>query len=136
MGRQVWNLRAPRCAKAVERAMWSGGDRFGFRVVHFAILRDHIHLIVEALDRSALSKGMKGLGVRIARRLNRMMRRQGRVLVDRYHEHILKTPTEVKNARHYLLKNAWKHYGVGGPDELAPAVALYAPHTFMLRMLQ
>jgi REP element-mobilizing transposase RayT len=116
--------------------MWSGGERFGFRVVHFAILRDHIHLIVEAVDRSALSKGMKGLGVRIARRLNRMMRRRGRVLVDRYHEHILKTPTEVKNARHYLLKNAWKHYGVGGPDELAPAAALYAPRTFMLRMLQ
>jgi hypothetical protein len=136
MGRDVWNLRAPRCASGLARAMWSGGDRFGFRLVHYAILRDHVHLIVEAEDRLALSKGMKGLGVRIARFMNGIMKRSGRVIRDRYHEHILKTPTEVRNARHYLLRNAEKHYGLGGTDELAPVRAVVAPRTFMLRLQQ
>ena len=58
------------------------------------------------------------------------------MVVDRYHEHILRTPTEVKNARHYLVRNAFKHYGMEGPDELAPGVALYGPRTFLLRMVQ
>ena len=134
--REVWNLRAPRCASGLAKALWSGGDRFGFRLVHYAILRDHIHLIVEAEDRTALSKGMKGLGVRIARFMNRIMKRSGRVLIDRYHEHILKTPTEVRNARHYLLNNVYKHYGIPGPDHLAPVKALYVPQTHMLRLQQ
>ena len=93
-------------------------------------------MIVEAEDRVALSKGMKGLGVRIARFMNRVMKRSGRVISDRYHEHVLRTPTEVKHARHYLLKNVEKHYGMPGPDHLAPVRALYAPRTFMLRMQQ
>jgi REP element-mobilizing transposase RayT len=116
--------------------MWAGGERFGFRLVHYAIMRDHIHLIVEAVDREALSKGMKGLGVRIARCVNRVMGRSGRVIGDRYHEHVLKTPAEVKRARTYLMTNAFKHYRVGGADELAPRRAVFAPRTFMLRMQQ
>ena len=72
---------------------------------------NHIHLIVEAPDRKALTRGMQGLGVRIARALNRVMKRHGRVVSDRYHAHILKTPSEVKRARHYLLTNARHHYG-------------------------
>src|SRR2546421_11590074 len=65
--REGGNLRAPRCASGLARAMWSGGDRVGVRLVHYAILREHIHLIVEAGERTALSKGMKGLGGRVAR---------------------------------------------------------------------
>src|SRR6266850_2167910 len=79
-------------------------------------------------------EGMKGPGVRIARFMNRIMKRSGRVLVDRYHEHILKTPTEVRNARHYLLNNVEKHYGIPGPDHLAPVRPLYVPQTHMLRL--
>ena len=54
---------------------------------------------------------MKGIGVRISPRLNRVMKRQGRVMGDRYHAHILRTPAEVKRARTYLLDDAREHYG-------------------------
>src|SRR5256885_8498269 len=93
--REVWNLRAPRCASGLAKTLWSGGDRFGFRLVHYAILRDQIHLILEAEDRSALSKGKKGLGGRIPAVMNRIMKEDGRVINDRYYQHILKTPTQV-----------------------------------------
>lgn len=76
------------------------------RIVHFALMIRHLHLIVEAKDRDALSRGMQGFGVRLARRLNKELGRRGRVLRDRYHEHILRTPREVRNALCYVLRNS------------------------------
>ena len=133
MERGVWNLRSKRSFSRLATAMWRGSDRFGFRLVHYAVMGDHVHLIVEANDRRALGRGMKGLGVRIARSLNRMMERQGRVLADRYHAHILRTPTEVKHARAYLLTNAQKHYRVEYPDPFASTTPLTPPQSWLLK---
>jgi hypothetical protein len=77
---------------------------------------------------------MKGLGVRIARRLNRMMSRRGRVLGDRYHLHILKTPTEVRHAVHYLRNNARHHYGLVEPDPFAGS--FLPPRTWLMRQVE
>jgi putative transposase len=136
MHRDVYNLRSQRCFSVLARAMWAGGDRFGFRLVHYSVMGNHMHLLVEASDRRALGRGMKGLGVRIARGLNRVMQRRGTVLGDRYHSHILKTPTEVKNARHYIMTNAHKHYDCVGPDRFASRSPLVLPQTWMLRRLE
>ena len=63
------------------------------------------------------------------------MRRQGQVLDDRYHGHILRTPTEVRRARDYLLQNARHHYGLahGDADAFASHSAVVAPRTWLLR---
>ena len=133
MQRGVWNLRSGRSARALAPALFKRAVREGFRLVHFALMGDHIHLMVEASDRVRLARGMQGLGVRIARALNRMMKRDGRVIAKRYHAHILKTPTEVRYARNYLLRNAHKHYGWKGPDPFAPRRALAEPRTWLMR---
>jgi hypothetical protein len=78
---------------------------------------------------------MNGLGVRVAKRLNRVMRRGGKVLDDRYHAHILRTPTEVRRARAYLLQNARRHYGIVVPDRYTSTVAVIEPDTFLMRRL-
>ena len=52
---------------------------------------------------------MKGLGVRLARGLNKLWGRWGRVVKDRYHDRVLKTPREVRNALVYVLHNVKKH---------------------------
>jgi putative transposase len=96
---------------------------------------NHVHLLVEAKDEKALSRGMNGLGVRVAKRLNRVMRRAGKVLEDRYHAHILRTPTEVRRARAYLLQNARRHYGLIVPDRYTSTVAVIEPDTFLMRRL-
>src|SRR5215471_1006304 len=131
----VWNLRSRRCFGALARAFWGGADRFGFRLVHYSVQGNHVHLLVEARDEKALSRGMNGLGVRVARGLNRVMRRRGKVLDDRYHGRILRTPTEVGRARAYLLQNARKHYGLVVADPYTSTVALVAPFTFLLRRM-
>jgi REP element-mobilizing transposase RayT len=132
MDREVWNLRSRRCFSVMQRAMYAGALRFGFRLVHYAVMGNHVHLIVEAPDRKALGRAMKGLGVRIARALNRVMKRHGRVIGDRYHAHILKTPSEVRRARAYQLTNARHHYGYAHDDPFASRGSVVAPRTWLL----
>jgi REP element-mobilizing transposase RayT len=119
----VWNLRSQRCFTRREH----------FRLVHFAVMGNHLHVLVEASDREGLTRGMQGLGIRIARALNHLMQRRGRVVDDRYHAHILRTPTEVRHARRYLLNNAARHYGSVGTDAFASQRPLVPPRTWLLR---
>ena len=120
--REVWNLRSRRAFRVIERALRAASDRFGVRVVHFAVQANHVHLIVEATDATCLSRAMQGLGVRLAKGLNRMMGRHGRVLEERYHVHVLRTPTETRHAVRYVLGNERKHAaqrGVAKPEHYA-----------------
>ncbi len=63
----------------------------------------------EAEDRRALSRGLQGLNVRLAKAINKALGRSGKVLADRYHAHELATPTEVRRALAYVLGNHAHH---------------------------
>jgi REP element-mobilizing transposase RayT len=106
---EVANLRTKHRLQALKRAFRAGSSRLGFRLVHFSVQGNHMHLICEAADRLALSRGVKGLEVRVARRLNALAGRRGRVFGDRYHAHQLKTPREVRAALAYVLLNHRRH---------------------------
>jgi REP element-mobilizing transposase RayT len=95
--------------EVLREAFRKGSDRFGFRLVHYSVQDDHLHLIGEAKNRTALSRGMQGLQIRIAKALNRLWGRVGSVFADRYHDRVLKTPRQVRNALCYVLNNARKH---------------------------
>ena len=82
-----------------------------FRLVHYSIQSNHLHLLVEAKGKEALSRGMQGLLVRIARGLNRLWSRRGSIFAERYHAVILDRPRKVRNAIRYVLNNARKHGG-------------------------
>ena len=105
-------LRRGRCTRVLRSCFAAGKDRFGFRLVHFSIQSNHLHLIAEADDARALARGMQGLAIRCARRLNRAVGRSGKVFTARYHLHVLRTPTEVRRALAYVLGDARKHLGV------------------------
>jgi len=107
----------PTLRRGVERkvlfeAFAKGCEREGFRVTHFSLQDNHVHLIAEGKDRGCLAAGMKGLAVRMARALNRLWERTGSVFGDRYHDRILRTPKEVRNALRYVLQNGKRH-GMG-----------------------
>ncbi len=121
VGEHVWNLRSRRCFGVVEQCLSDALGRFGLRIIEFTVLGNHLHLIVEADSDAALSRGMQGLGVRIAKGLNRLMGRWGKVFADHYHARILKTPTELVNAIAYVLGNAGHHYGERGSDRFSSA---------------
>jgi putative transposase len=107
----VPSLRSSRRFAVIRRNFKVLLDRQSFRLVKFSVLGNHLHLIVEADDSVALSRGMQSLGTRLARALNKMLGREGTLFEDHYHSHLLKTPTEVANALDYVQTNARKHYG-------------------------
>ncbi|MFL5453150.1 MAG: transposase, partial [Myxococcales bacterium] len=102
-------LRSNRSFRAIGQAFREGKDRFGFRVVHFNVQGNHIHLLVEADDATALARGMKGLSVRMARAFNKAHGLRGPLFSDRFHSRALRSPREVAFAIRYILGNHIKH---------------------------
>jgi REP element-mobilizing transposase RayT len=102
-------LRAYRRARLLEDAFREARLRYGMRIVHYSIQGNHLHLLVEADDAKALARGMQGLAIRIAKRLNALIGRRGAVFADRYHSRALETRREVANAMPHVLNNYRKH---------------------------
>lgn len=97
-----------------------------FHVVEFSIQHDHVHLVVEAVGRrphahDMLRSGVSGLVISIAKGLNRLLGRKGKVWGDRWHGRELSSPREVRNALVYVLRNVAKHGArMYGDDVLDP----------------
>jgi REP element-mobilizing transposase RayT len=109
MRADVPSLRRVGIVHEIERTFADGCARKGFRLVHYSLQGNHAHLVVEARDRDALGRGMKAIGARLARAVNRVAGRSGPVLADRYHLRLLPTPNKVRNALRYVLLNARRH---------------------------
>ena len=101
-------LRRQRVARAVLGALRDSNAE-AFRIAHYSVQHNHLHLIVEAECDDTLSSGMRGLMVRLAKRLNRLLSRRGRFWADRWHGRELASPREVRNALVYVLHNHKKH---------------------------
>jgi REP element-mobilizing transposase RayT len=107
--RDVPSLRTGRFVCEVERSFREACERGSFRLAHYSVQRDHVHLLVEADGAPALASGMKSIAARLARAVNRVFRRRGAVFTDRYHLRVLATPRQARNALAYVLLNARKH---------------------------
>jgi len=105
----VPRLRRRKVYEAVRRALLVVAVRHAFRVVHLSIQRNHLHLLVEADDGRALSRGMQGLDISLARRINRACRRTGKVFAHRFHATPITSPRQTRNALAYVLNNWRRH---------------------------
>jgi REP element-mobilizing transposase RayT len=114
MASGVCNLRRTRAFRAVERALFFTANRDDAHIVHFSVQSNHIHMLVEAADRRALSSAMRSLNIRMARGLNEVMRSRGQVIDHRYHARPLRSPTEVYRALGYVRNNRRIHAARGG----------------------
>ena len=104
------NLRHPAVAAEIGKVLKRRALRdLPCRLVHFSIQRDHLHLLIEATDRVALARGVQGIASGLARVVNRATGCEGRLWRDRYHARPLRTPTEVRRALVYVLRNGQKH---------------------------
>src|SRR5215468_7072929 len=97
------------CFRAVRGAFVTGRAKPGFRLVHFTVQGNHLHLICEAVDKERLARGMQGLAILVAKRLNAKLGRKGKLFAQRYHARILRTPSEVRHALVYVLNNSRRH---------------------------
>jgi hypothetical protein len=110
-------------------------------VAHLSVQGNNLHLIAEADDRPALSRGIQGLAIRVAKALNAALGRRGKVFAERFHMHVLRTVREVANAVDYVLANWFRHAGreVGEYDldrlsSAADPALVVRPQTWLLRV--
>jgi REP element-mobilizing transposase RayT len=105
----VYTLRNKILFKKISRAIMRARAK-GLRVIHFSVQRDHIHFLLEAKDKILLGKSMQAMMISLAKSLKFVSKTSlKKIFIDRYHVHILKTLTEIKNAKFYILGNALKH---------------------------
>jgi REP element-mobilizing transposase RayT len=83
--------------------------REDFRIVHLSMQKNHLHLLVEAKDRRALTNGMKSFATRAARALNRDEGGCGKVFAYRYHATQITTARQARHALSYVLNNWRRH---------------------------
>jgi putative transposase len=103
---------------AISRATRHAPERF--RIVHYSVQSNHVHLICEAAERRALTAGVHGLEARITRYVNELLMRRGALWADRWHGRALASPREVRSALVYVLANFRKHSSAPVPRGVDP----------------
>jgi len=92
-----------------------------FALIHWSLLSNHVHLIVEADDSVVLARKLGGLLGEFAKRLNKLWQRSGQVFPERFDARVLTTPLAMRTALVYTLANGRKHgaWRGRGPDRLS-----------------
>lgn len=80
--------------------------RKGLRILHYSVQSNHVHFIVCADNKSQMESGMRSLTVTLVRGIDR-----GKVQIQRYHQHVLRSFRERRNAIRYVCFNNEKHTG-------------------------
>lgn len=96
-------IRNKDCLRLLKRAIVNS-RKMGLSVIHYSLQTNHIHLIVESASNDVLTRGMRSLTITFAKGL-----KSGKVQLQRYHLHVLKSVKEAKNAIRYVLFNQQKH---------------------------
>ena len=99
-------IRNKACLKHLQKAIQNARSH-GLRVLHFSLQSNHVHFILEAKDNETLTKGMRSLTITFAKGIGK-----GRVQLERYHLHVLRSVRETRNAVHYVVFNQQKHTGL------------------------
>jgi REP element-mobilizing transposase RayT len=110
----VGSLRRRKMYQAMREATNVAAMRERIRIVHLSLQRNHVHLLVEAQDKLALSRGLQGFQISAARNINTLLgngrrRRRGRVFTDRYFASAITSPRQARHVLSYTLNNWRKH---------------------------
>jgi len=106
---EVARLRRRDQYRAIRQALARTANKADFRICHYSVQSNHLHLICEPRDVSAMTRGIIGFKASCARRLNAIAARKGAVFSDRYHARYLTSPIEVRRALCYVLNNWRRH---------------------------
>ncbi|MGE5187035.1 MAG: transposase [Acidobacteriota bacterium] len=83
--------------------------RDDFRIVHLSIQQNHLHLLLEAISKRALSRGMQSFTINAARAINADHDSVGKVWEFRYHATQIRTARQARNTLAYVLNNWRRH---------------------------
>lgn len=120
------SIRNKECLKILKRAILNARG-WGLRIIHFSLQSNHVHLIVEADNNEILTRGMRSLTVTMAKRIAK-----GRIQLERYHLHVLRSLRETRNAVFYVLQNEQRHTGTSSTAYTSVDNPAYSPASFLL----
>jgi putative transposase len=83
-------------------------NRSDFRIVHISIQDNHLHLLVEANNDSALDRGMRSFAINAAHAIHRAFGTEGRVFF-RYFSRLIRSRRYARNVIAYVLGNWRRH---------------------------
>jgi putative transposase len=92
-----------------------------FRVCHISIQQSHVHLLVEAANRKALSRNMQSLAIRAAYAFHADDGGCGKIFAYRYHASQIQTARYARHALAYVLNNWRRHREDFANGALVPA---------------
>jgi putative transposase len=108
--RRVPRLREASMYKAIRKVLLRYLGKRDFQIVHISIQKNHLHFIVEALNKLALTRNMQSLAINLARAINKAWGRGGgKVFAYRYGAKQIKTRSYARNALAYVLNNWRRH---------------------------
>jgi hypothetical protein len=84
-------------------------ERFGCKLIQFSVISNHMHFMIETARTADLSRYMQGLQIRLAKGLNRLWLRRGRVFADRFFARLCETAGQIRRATRYVINNARRH---------------------------
>ena len=87
------------------RELLAGAEQRGVQTVAYAVMAGHIHWIVLCESAEALRDGTRYLFGQLARRLNRMWGRRGKLFVERYWSACCRSAKQAFHALGYVLRN-------------------------------
>jgi hypothetical protein len=82
-----------------------------FRVLHFSLQRDHVHLLVEADGSLGFRRGVQGLAVRLAKAVNRLLAPSARFFDGWRNVVAVKVAGPIARARTWLARVGWRRHG-------------------------
>jgi REP element-mobilizing transposase RayT len=102
-------LRRGSIYRALNRVLARYLGHADFRIVHISIQQSHLHLLVEAASKRALTWGMQSVAINASRAINALDGGCGKVFPNRYHATQITTRRQTRNALAYVLNNWRRH---------------------------
>lgn len=90
-------------AKVVKEALEAGQERLACRIVVYRLQRDRLDLMCEADTADQLSRCLQGLGIRVAKAINRLEGARGKVFAERFRQEVLSKRGEVVKCAEELM---------------------------------
>lgn len=106
-------------AKVVREALEQGQERLECRIVLYRLQKDRLDVLCEADHADYLSRCLQGLGIRVAKAINRLQGTRGKVFAERFRQEVLDKREVTKRGKELLegtggMLAVPKHRGLRG----------------------
>jgi len=94
-------LRHPECKKIVEETL-KHFDGIRYKLDHYVIMPNHVHVIIIPKDKWSLSKITHSWKSYSANELNKILKKKGPVWMHESFDHIIRSPQQLEKIRQYI----------------------------------